>query len=274
MSILSQIRQVQIRNIPLHYEVIGTSGRCPPVILLHGFTEDRQIWKGIVSALENKYRFILPDLPGSGSSPENPGLENIEDFAGAIDAVRTAEKADRIILIGHSMGGYISMAYADAFPQHLAVLGLFHSTSRADSPEKKLAREKNQDFIRRNGSTPFVRQSLPGLYSADFRQAQPEEVEKQLARYANFLPETLVHYLEIMKNRPDRTHILKICPVPVLFIGGDEDKVIPPAEVLELCHLPRISYFHLLPRTAHMGMVENPTLCINQVDHFLDQFTW
>ena len=274
MSAQSQAKQVVLQQLPLKYEVRGIESNCPPVMLVHGFTEDRQIWNKIIPTLEKKYRFILPDLPGSGASAANPGLNHLADYAVALEEIRVAENTDRIILIGHSMGGYISLAYAERFPRQLTGLGLFHSTTRADGPEKKAAREKNQDFIRRNGAAVFVRQSLPGLYSAAFRDAHPEEIEEQIARYANFGPETLVLYLEAMKNRPDRTDILRSCDVPVLIIAGEEDKVIPPADMLPLAHLPRISYFHTLPRTAHMGMMENPTLCISCVDHFLEQFTW
>ncbi len=275
MRLMQQtICQTSYRQRIIEYETHGRKGVCPPVILIHGFTEDRRIWEKIIRPLSEKYRFILPDLPGSGQSEFNPQLRSMEDFAGAIEAIRQAEQADRVVVIGHSMGGYISMAFAEICPGNLAGIGLFHSTARPDSPERKAAREKNQDFIQRNGAAHFVRQSLPGLYFSVFHDENPEEIEKQTARYANFSPETLVLYLEAMKNRPDRTDVLKKTPVPVLFLLGEEDKIITVGEGLALCHLPRISYFHNLPRTAHMGMVENPNLCISCVDRFLDQFTW
>jgi pimeloyl-ACP methyl ester carboxylesterase len=114
-----------------------------------------------------------------------------------------------------------------------------------------------------------VEQSIPGLFSESFKAKHPEEISKLIERYANFKRESLVQYLEAMKNRPATTGVLKSITKPVLFIIGEEDKAIPIKDSLELCHLPRISYIHILTRTAHMGMIENTNLCNSFVDRFL-----
>src|SRR5438105_2531165 len=115
MSSRTVRRQIFYRQLPVEYDVIGHPGVCPPVMLVHGFTEDRRIWEKIVPELAKKYQFILPDLPGSGGSPYNLLLDDLNGFAAALDAIREAEMAVKIILIGHSMGGYISMAYVEGF---------------------------------------------------------------------------------------------------------------------------------------------------------------
>ena len=108
------------------------------------------------------------------------------DFANALLAVLEEEQIPDLVLIGHSMGGYISMAFAEAFPQKIKALGLFHSSSYADSAEKKESREKNIRFIQKNGGALFVEQAIPGLFSDSFKLEHPEKIRHLVTRYANF----------------------------------------------------------------------------------------
>jgi pimeloyl-ACP methyl ester carboxylesterase len=220
------------------YEIKGSG---LPVMLVHGFTEDRRIWNALLAGMEEKYKWILPDLPGSGDSPYNGSLTQIRDFSEVLKAILDQENIREIVLIGHSMGGYISLAFAEKYPEHIRALGLFHSSSYPDSGEKKESRDKNIRFIQKNGAAPFTEQSIPGLFSDGFKKEHPEEISKLIDRYANFKAESLVQYLVAMKDRPATTGVLKEISKPVLFIMGEEDKAVPLKDALEQCHLPRIS---------------------------------
>jgi pimeloyl-ACP methyl ester carboxylesterase len=259
-------KSIQFRGERLEYEI---RGKGLPVMLVHGFTEDRRIWDPLLQGIENKYKWILLDLPGSGFSSFNQSVPELKDFAESIRAIMDFENISKLVLIGHSMGGYISLAFAEKYPEKISALGLFHSSSYGDSDEKKEAREKNIRFIQKNGSSLFVEQAIPGLFSEDFKTKNPEEIRKLIDRYANFNPDSLVLYLNAMKNRPFTTGVLKSITKPVLFIMGEEDKAVPLKDALEQCHLPQISYIHILTPTAHMGMIENTSLCNSFIDHFL-----
>ena len=261
-------KSLLFRGEPMVYEIRGQG---LPVILLHGFMEDRRIWDSVLPGIENKYRWILPDLPGSGGSAFNASLQELKDFAELIPAILEQEGINEFVLIGHSMGGYISLAFAEKYPDKIRALGLFHSSSYADSAEKKESREKNIHFIQKHDPVLFVEQAIPGLFSESFKSEHPEEILKLTDRYANFSRESLVLYLEAMKNRPATTGVLKSIAKPVLFIMGDEDKAVPIKDALEQCHLPRISYIHILTHTAHMGMIENTSLCNSFIDRFLSE---
>lgn len=252
----------------LEYEVRGNG---LPVMLVHGFTEDRRIWDPLLKGLEEKYTWILPDLPGSGHSAFNQSMQEITDFAACILAITEEEKISAFVLIGHSLGGYISLAFAEKHPEKILALGLFHSSSYADSDEKKEARDKNIRFIHQYGAALFVKQALPGLFSESFKTNHPEQIQQLVTRYANFNPDALVLYLKAMKQRPATTNVLKTITKPVLFIMGEEDKAVPLEDALQQCHLPRISYIHILTTTAHMGMIENTSLCNSLIDHFLEK---
>jgi pimeloyl-ACP methyl ester carboxylesterase len=258
---------ILFRGEMVEYEIRGTGS---PVMLVHGFTEDRRIWDPLLQGMENKYKWILPDLPGSGQSAFNVSLPKLKDFAESILAIADFENIRELALIGHSMGGYISLAFAEKYPERINALGLFHSSSYADTHEKKEARDKNIRFIQKNGSALFVEQAIPGLFSDDFKSKHPEEIQKLIDRYANFNQDALVLYLNAMKHRPVTTGVLKSITKPVLFIMGEEDKAVPLKDALEQCHLPQISYIHILTPTAHMGMIENTSLCNSFIDRFLE----
>jgi pimeloyl-ACP methyl ester carboxylesterase len=250
----------------LAYEIKGNG---LPVMLVHGFMEDRRIWDPLLTGIENKYKWILPDLPGSGESPYNRSFSQLKDFAGALHAILEYENIGEFVLIGHSMGGYISLAFAEKYPEKIRALGLFHSSSYEDSADKKESRAKSIRFIQNHDPALFVEQSIPGLFSESFKSEHPEEIRKLTDRYANFSRESLVQYLDAMKNRPSTTLVLKSITKPVLFIMGEEDKAVPIKDALEQCHLPRISYIHVLTRAAHMGMIEQTNLCNSFVNRFL-----
>ncbi len=126
----------------LCYRIYG-KGR--PVILIHGFGEEANVWDGLVSHLQNRYQLIIPDLPGSGDSAMIPDM-SIAGMAETIHAIVHEENIHTCTLIGHSMGGYITLAFAEKYWNHLDAFGLFHSTSYADSEEKKATRRKGIAF--------------------------------------------------------------------------------------------------------------------------------
>lgn len=132
-----QTASLLFRETPVHYTIDGAG---KPVILLHGFGEDSAIWQSQIEALQNNYQLIVPDLPGSGQSEFIAGAD-IETYAEIIKAIIDKEKtisgAEKVLLIGHSMGGYITLAFAEKYPQYLTAFGLFHSSAFADTDEKK-----------------------------------------------------------------------------------------------------------------------------------------
>ena len=126
----------------LKYELRGNG---LPVMLVHGFTEDRRIWDPLLTGMEEKYKWILPDLPGSGESAYNDSLNQIRDFAEVITLLEN-ENFPELVLIGHSMGGYISLAFAEKYPEKIRALGLFHSSSYADYRRKEEVQGEKHSF--------------------------------------------------------------------------------------------------------------------------------
>ncbi len=239
-------------NSTLHYTI---TGKGMPVVLLHGFAEDSSVWDEQVSFLENNYQLIIPDIPGSGKSTllkkENAGME---DYAACVKKILDAEHIARCVMIGHSMGGYITLAFAENYPETLISFGLFHSSAYADDGEKKEARRKSIAFINNNGAKAFLDTSIPGLFYDAGKSKN--DIETLLKKGNNFTPEALIQYYEAMIARPDRTAILKNVNFPVLLIMGQHDKAVPFKFSLEQARMPSHAYIYILRTSAHMGMWE------------------
>jgi pimeloyl-ACP methyl ester carboxylesterase len=255
----------------IFYRNIG-SGPC--VVLVHGFAEDGCIWDKQAEILKNNFQLIIPDLPGSGKS-DNGHRSSVDDdfpsidfYADCIKAILDAGKIKSCTMIGHSMGGYITLAFAEKYPEHLKSLGLLHSTAYPDSEEKKTARKKSISFIQKHGAAEFIKQSAPNLFSDHTKKYYPELVEELIKRYDNFNPAALVFYYDAMMQRPDRTSLLRDFKGSILFIIGENDNAVPLAHSLQQSYIPELSYIHILENVGHMGMWEAPT----DVTQFLTAF--
>ncbi len=249
------------------YRVTGSGN---PVVLVHGFGEDGIIWQTLVNDLKNQFLFIIPDLPGSGKSRMKKGDWSIDGLAGSIAAILKQEEIAMTAMIGHSMGGYVSLAFAEKYPDRLSALGLFHSSAFPDTEEKKVTRNRGIQFIEEHGQLKFLEQATPNLFSRTFREQHPHVVNEIINRYTNFQDTALVHYYEAMMQRPDRTHILDTFLHPVLFILGEHDTAIPLVDGLRQCHIPRLSYIHILRNSGHMGMIEETVKCRKILQKFLE----
>jgi pimeloyl-ACP methyl ester carboxylesterase len=238
-------------------QVVEEMGAGLPVMLVHGFGEDREIWREQAKKLATSYRVILPDLPGSGGSELIPDL-SMEGMAACLNAGLDEAGIDRVVMVGHSMGGYIALAFAELFPDRLRGFGLFHSTAYADTEAKKETRQKGIGFIREHGAGAFLKTVIPNLFSPAFREGNQAVVRELIDRGNNFSAAALVLYYESMMARPERTHILKQTNLPVLFVIGAHDGAVLPEDSLRQTHLPAISYFHWLSGSGHMGMLEEP----------------
>lgn len=258
-------KQLRYDERMISYQVFG-QGR--PVVLVHGFGEEANVWDALITHLKDRYQLLVPDLPGSGESDLIPDM-SMSGMAETIHAIIHAEGLHTCTLIGHSMGGYITLAFAEKYWNHLDAFGLFHSSSYADSEEKKATRRKGIAFIREHGAFEFLKTATPNLFSPETKEENSVLVEKQIAGLSRFTQEALIAYYEGMIGRPDRTEVLRQTRVPVLFIIGKSDNAVSPDDSLQQSHLPEKAYIHLLPHSGHMGMLEEPDTCNRILDEFL-----
>ncbi len=244
------------------------------VVLLHGFGEDGIIWQQQAQYLSQYFRVIIPDIPGSGgSSLLNKTPVSIEDYASCIHQLIEnilPNENTKITLLGHSMGGYITLSYAKLFPQKLNGFGLIHSTAFADSEEKKQVRLRGIETIKQYGAYSFLKTTIPNLFATDFKQKYSQQVDILIEQSKQFTEPALEQYYIAMMNRTDTTDVLREAKIPVLFIMGTEDIAAPIKDVLQQCYLPQQSHIHILENVGHMGMMEATEAVNKSIKEFVD----
>lgn len=256
----------------IHFQDISgfytDEGSGETIVLIHGFCEDGSVWADFRKHFSRNYRVLVPDLPGYGNSALTKETLTIEWMADFVYAILKKENISSPIIIGHSMGGYITLALTENHPDFPQKIGLFHSHAFADDEDKKKGRQKGIEFVEKNGTRDFVNELVPNLFAEKFRTEQKAIVGQQKARALTYPAETITAGLKAMILRPDRTHVLKEFKKPVLFILGKEDKAIPYGKSLEQCQYPTISSAHILEHVGHMGMLEEPEKTLEIVEEF------
>jgi pimeloyl-ACP methyl ester carboxylesterase len=265
------------QNKKIFYHSIGSGD---PVMLVHGFGEDGNVWDKQVEHLKSKYHLIVPDLPGSGKSEmiDDMSMQGMAEVLHSIihdinDSSQTPPSGvgGLCTVIGHSMGGYITLALVESYWNHVNAFGLFHSSAFADTEEKKETRKKGIEFIKQHGAFEFLKTSTPNLFSPNSKLQIPDSIDRFINSLKDFTPGALIAYYEAMMSRPDRTSILKDTKSPVLFVAGEHDVAIPLDDVLKQCHLPEKSYFHILKNSGHMGMMEETQKANRILEEFLPE---
>ncbi|MEM6320876.1 MAG: alpha/beta hydrolase [Bacteroidota bacterium] len=230
-------------------------GRGTPIVFLHGFGENRQMWREFTQEFEEN-TLITIDLPGSG---ESDAMDvSIARMAKVVRAVLLAERIDKCLLIGHSMGGYVALAFAKLYPELLLGYCLFHSQPNADTEEKKTARNKGISFVKRYGNALYFKGLVPQLFGQKYRKDNAHTIDKTIFYGSQMPAEGVVYQLAAMRDRPDNRAVLKNSKAPVCFIIGNQDVAIPTENSEQQTYLPNVADIHFLPDKGHMGMYEAP----------------
>ncbi len=246
MNILRNGRRITYQKI----------GKGTTIVFLHGFCEDLSMWDDFEPGwTSDDYQVIAIDLAGFGHSDLDPAL-SMDSMAQDVRAVLKEEAVESCILIGHSMGGYVGLAFAELYPGFLKGLCLFHSHPFADTEAKKPARKKSIDFVRRRGARLFVHQLIPDLFPPAFNKARPDFVKELVLAAEQIDSEAVALASQAMLDRKDRSAVLEQIDCPVLFIVGDEDNAVPFELSLSMVYLPKIANIKILRGVGHMGMFE------------------
>lgn len=250
------------------YQVDGEKTK-PCLVLLHGLCEDSTIWDAFIETLVADYFVLRPDLSGFGASDILP-QHSIDLMADSVKAVIDAEKIKSCVLIGHSMGGYVSVAFAKKYASILRGVGLFHSHPYEDTDDRKNGRVKAIEFIRKNGHILYVKQLIPNLFADLFVSSNQFLINALILKATQYPAEAIIGAQEAMLKRDDNSVVLAALDIPVLFIIGKQDTVIPYDVSLQQTFLPKVADVHILPKVAHMGMFRAKEQTVGIVRRFMD----
>ena len=258
------IRHADFRNVKVRF---SDKGKGRAIVLLHGFLESLEIFNGLSDKLSKSFRVISIDLPGHGQTPSLGYIHTMELMAECVKSVLDFSGIRKYVVIGHSMGGYVALAFAEKFPQHIAGLCLFHSTAMPDSEEKKKDRDRAAEVVMHD-HTQYVTDLIPKLFAKENILLLKDEISKAKQIALNTSKEGIVAALKGMKERPSREMVLKNAKYPVLFIIGKQDIILAWENLLLLAQLPKKSYQLVLDHAGHMGFYEAPEETYKSVRKF------
>jgi len=245
-------KQVLFKNTPISYIEQG-KGR--PLILLHGFLESSEIWLEFINELSLKYRVVAIDLLGHGQSGCLGYVHSMELMADCIKHVLKCLKLRKVLLVGHSMGGYVSMAFAEKYPDDVKGLCLFHSSAAADNELKKKDRDRLIKLVKFS-KKDLIKGLIPNLFAKENKKKHKKSIILLQKAARKISKQGIIAALEGMKERREREIVLRFCSYPVLFIIGAKDPVFSVDAVMEQASLPRNSTAILLDNVGHMGFLE------------------
>jgi len=249
---------------------VDSEGEGIPLLLLHGYLESLNIWDGFFPALLPHFKVIRMDLPGHGESGVIAPIHTMEIMAESISAVLDALSVESCILIGHSMGGYVTLAFAEACIGRLLGFCLFHSTPFADTEEKKANREREIELVQHGKKEVIIHANIPRGFADDNLARLKTEVERARQIALNTPDEGITAALQGMKLRKDRTAILRQSPVPVLWILGQKDNYIIFDNIKEKISLNPQGQLLVLKNAGHMGFIEEPqSACNGIISYFI-----
>ncbi len=246
-----------------------TQGEGFPVMLLHGFCETSKVWEAWVKLLPNKFKVYVLDLPGFGKSPQVDAT-SLADIAKEVNALMEAENIEKTIMIGHSLGGYITLEFAQLFPEKLKGFGLFHSTAYEDDEEKKANRTKTIEFVAEKGVRAFSKGFAKNLFAPQNIDKCAEDIQLVADLCAETSKETFCQYASMMRDRQDYKPTLEAFDRPIFIITGKEDPILDLQEQNVQARLSQYITLHLIDETGHMGMFEQPEETAAMVSGFVN----
>ena len=254
-------------NKNIKYKV---QGKGTPILLLHGYLESLSIWEGFADLLAEKYKVIRMDIPGHGESPVIEEIHTMELMAESVNALLDHLVLDKVILTGHSMGGYITLAFLEKFSHRLAGFALFHSHPFADTDETKDKRRREIQLVMEGKKERIYNINVPNAFASDNLGKFRNEVEKAKQIASKTPNEGIVALLKGMMARSGREHILAKTNIPFLNIMGKKDNYIPFSKVFKSLPRPVISTDLVLEYSGHMGFIEDRTRCLETVIQFIE----
>lgn len=245
------MKNIQFKNTSISY---SDTGKGTTIVLLHGFLENQKMWDNYIDVFSVKNRVIAIDLLGHGETECLGYVHSMEDNADAVHAVLAELRIRKAILVGHSMGGYVALAFAELYPENVKGLVLLNSSARADSDERKINRDRAIKAVKQS-YLGFVSLAIANLFSENNRERLVEEIKNTKKEALKTPLQAIVASLEGMKIRADREVLLHRSPYPKMLILGEKDPVLGYEETKEQIENTEVELVTF--PDGHMSHIEN-----------------
>jgi len=259
--------QITSSDADIFYEVLGSG---PPVILLHPFPANHNLWKPAAQALTTRYRVILPDLRGHGESGVGDGPATMEKHAADIARVLDHEEVRRAAFVGVSIGGYALFEFWRKYRARANAIILCNTKAQADTPEARAVRLQAATFVLERGTELFFGSMIPKLMGKTTRDTRPDLVEGALRMMRTMSPEDVAMVQRGMAERQDSVETLKTINVPTMLVTGDEDILTGVGEAELMRQNISGSEIKLIAKAGHYSPWEQPEEVGKLLRQFLD----
>jgi pimeloyl-ACP methyl ester carboxylesterase len=258
-------KQILFLGKNLFFEEFGNG---KPIVLIHGYLESAEIWKGFAERLSEFSRVICLDLPGHGKS-ETAADCNMEIYADSVNEILIRLKIEKALIVGHSMGGYLALTFAEKYLPKTAGLCLFHSSPFADSDEKRMQREQTSEQIGKGKLGEIINNHVSAVFAEkNVSEFQNEINQNRIAAFNNSV-EGIRESLNAMMTRKDNRDMFKNLKIPVLYIFGMHDRFIS-QEIFDKIQFSENSVIEILENSGHIGFVEEQEKSIEIFSRFIE----
>ena len=261
------MQQTEFMGKKLNYKVQGQGKKV--ICLLHGYLESLEIWDGFADDLAENNKVIRMDIPGHGKSEVIREQHDMEFLAQAALHVLDEENIESCTMVGHSLGGYVTLAFLEKFPEKLEGVSLFHSHPFADSEQVRGNRAREIDLVQNGNKNVIINTNIPKLFANDNLERFKDQVEWARKIALNTSDEGIVANLKGMMNRPDRSELVKKTEKPFLLIAGVKDNYIDYEEVIPKVVLPEKGSLITLENSGHVGFIEEKEKALLALDDFV-----
>ena len=253
--------KVNFQGAEIHFSIVGEG---EATVLLHGFLESSEIWEEFLPEFSRYGKIVTIDLPGHGKSGCIGEVHSMELMAEAVFEILKTIGVKKANFIGHSMGGYVGLAFLEKHPEMVQDFMLLNSTPQADSEEKKEVRDRSVELVRRNKSA-YVTMAINNLLSPNNTGKFSEDIEALKQRALQFPTEGITAALKGMKIRTNKTEVLKSFSGKKILVVGKEDPLVNFQELKQLAEEAQCGFISF--SGGHLSYIENKTqflkLCIS-----------
>jgi pimeloyl-ACP methyl ester carboxylesterase len=257
----------QYKGKRIHY---SDAGNGKTIVLLHGYLESSEVWNGFAEKLESEFRVISMDLPGSGLSDIYGEVHTMEFMAQAVEALINSLRLKKVFLTGHSLGGYVALAFLEIFPDILSGYCLFHSQPFPDTPAALEKRRREIEIVKMGKKNLMYPDNVTRMFATSNLETFSGALQRSKDIASQIPGEGIIAVLNGMMIRPSRLSFMEKGIVPCLWILGSMDNYIPYEFIQTMVNLPANARVVVLKKSGHMGFIEEEKLAVKVIGNFVN----
>jgi pimeloyl-ACP methyl ester carboxylesterase len=265
---MEQHRTIKVDGRMVHYRDEGRNNN-KTVVLLHGFLQNLDVWSSYVLSYMRDFRVITIDLPGHGHTDSYGEVHSMDMMARVVKTVLDEAGVNQCVMVGHSMGGYVALAFAEKYPYSLRGLGLINSHALSDSESHRESRQAVCEQVKENRAS-FIVNFVPSLFDSANRAALSQDIKDLQEQCLETRTESIIAAQMGMMNRPSRIAVLEKLEIPVMFIYGKNDNRIPIEIAITQAMIPSHSEILLLDHVGHMSFMEEREYVKPRIKNFVE----